>query len=221
MKKRKSLIQKMWNLTGLFLIYQVIIRVVRHYINFPAPAFIGRFLDSDLRRMLQPADKLIQRSSIIPGMHVLEIGCGSGAFTTFIARKVGEEGNVDALDIQPAMLAQFREKLLSAECADIHNVTLHEGNAYALPFNAHTFDVVYMVTVLPEIPDQHRALIEVARVLKPTGILAVTEFLVDPDYPLCSETIQRGMGAGFDVVGVYGNLWNYTVQLKQTLHEQV
>jgi len=85
-----------------FIVFQVIIRIFRKLFHFPAPAFIGYFLDSNHRRRLQPPDKLIEHSRITRGMKVLEIGCGSGAFITFVARAVGQSGEVYALDIQPA-----------------------------------------------------------------------------------------------------------------------
>ena len=90
-----------------FLVYQVLLRLLRRVYDFPAPAFIGRFLDSDFRRRMQPPDEVIQRSSIKPGMKVLEVGCGSGAFTVAVARAIGNEGEVHALDIQPGMLDQL------------------------------------------------------------------------------------------------------------------
>ncbi len=49
---------------GAIFLYQALIRIIRKLYHFPAPAFIGRFLDSDIRRWLQPADKLIERSGI-------------------------------------------------------------------------------------------------------------------------------------------------------------
>ena len=79
---------------GALLSYQVLIRIIRKLYHFPAPAFIGRFLDSDLRRWLQPSAKMIKRSGIKQGMTVLDLGCGSGAFTPFVARTVGEKGKV-------------------------------------------------------------------------------------------------------------------------------
>jgi ubiquinone/menaquinone biosynthesis C-methylase UbiE len=200
---------------GGVLLWRILLGIVRRFFPFPAPAFVGFALDSDVRRWLQPADKLIARSGIAEGMNVLEVGCGSGAYTTFVARAVGEAGEVHALDIQPAMLAQLARKLQRPGNGDIDNIHLHEGSAYGLPFEDGQFDVVYMVTVLPEIPDQARALLEIKRVLKRGGILAVTEFLPDPDYPLWSTTAERGMVAGFLVEGKYGNLWNYTVRFRK------
>ena len=202
---------------GAILLWQVLIRVIRKLWHFPAPAFIGRFLDSNYRRWLQPPDKMIERSGIKPGMAVLDLGCGSGAFTPFVARVVGEPGKLYAVDIQPAMLKQLERKLAKAENQDIKNIELKQASAYQLPFEDGALDLVYMVTVLQEIPDRAKALEEIRRVLKPEGILAVTEFLPDPDYPLRSTTIRICQREGFVLDDNLGNLWNYTVRFRKTV----
>jgi len=190
-------------------------KVVRKMSRFPAPAFIGRLLDSGYRRKIQPPSQLIERSGIEKGMRVLDLGCGSGAFTPFIARTVGEKGKVYALDIQADMLKQLERKLSKPENEDIKNIKLIEGNAYALPFENSSLDLVNMVTVLQEIPDRNKALREVKRVLKPGGILAVTELFPDPDYPWRFTTIRLCEGDGFVVDEVSGNFFNYTVRFKR------
>ena len=197
---------------AVFIIWQIVIRIGRRYLKFPAPAFIGRLLDSSYRRKIQPPDALIRRSGIRSGMRVLEIGCGSGAFTVDVARAVGAKGSVYALDIQNDMLEQLKRKLKKDENRDIRNITCVLGDAHALPFKDNFFDLVYLVTVLQEIPDKPRALKEIRRVLKSGGILAVTELLPDPDYPLKSTTIKMGERAGFTVDRVSGNFFNYTVR---------
>jgi ubiquinone/menaquinone biosynthesis C-methylase UbiE len=199
-------------IVGIFLVWQILFRIIRKTIPFPAPAFIGIFLDSDLRRRIQSPAGVIKGSGITIGQRVLEIGCGSGGFTTFVARAVGPNGHVEALDIQESMLSQLEKKLALPENQDIQNITLHKASAYELPFEDEILDLVYMITVLPEIPDQHRALQEIMRVLKPGGILAVSELLIDPDYPLKEGTARRGEKAGFLVEGFYGNFWTYTVR---------
>lgn len=199
---------------GIVLLYRVVIGLLRKWFHFPAPTFVGQFLDSDLRRRVQPPGPLIERSGIRTGMRVLEVGCGSGGYTTYVARAVGPEGEVCALDIQPAMLRQLEDKLSRPENRDIRNVTTYENSAYELPFDDDTFDVVYMVTVLQEIPDRARALSEVRRVLKPEGRFAVSEFLPDPDYVFPLTTIVMGQRAGFSVDAAEGNLWTYTVRFK-------
>lgn len=200
---------------GAFFLYQALIRLIARYYHHPAPAFIGLFLDSNLRRWMQPPDKLIRRSGIRPGMKVLELGCGNGAFTTFVARTVGEQGKVYAVDMQLAMLHNLERKLAKKENQDINNIKVKLADAYNLPFEDGTLDLVYMVTALPEIADKVTALREVRRVLKPGGILAVTEFLVDPDYPQRSTTIKICQHQGFVLEDSRGNLWNYTVRFKK------
>jgi ubiquinone/menaquinone biosynthesis C-methylase UbiE len=190
-------------------------KVVRKMFRFPAPAYIGRLLDSGYRRRIQPPEQLIERSGVKKGMQVLDLGCGSGAFTPFIARMVGEKGKVYALDIQADMLKQLERKLARPENKDIKNIKLIEGNAYELPFDNGSIDLVNMVTVLQEIPDRNRALQEVKRVLKPGGLFAVTELFPDPDYPWRSTTIKLGEAAGFVVDKVSGNFFNYTVRFKK------
>ena len=98
-----------WLLLALVLLsvtFQIVLRIVRETVHFPAPAFMGRLLDSDLRRAVQQPSTIIARSGIRKGMKVLEVGCGSGAYTTYVARAVGPEGTVYALDIQPGMLGR-------------------------------------------------------------------------------------------------------------------
>ncbi|MCK5007624.1 MAG: class I SAM-dependent methyltransferase [Spirochaetales bacterium] len=195
-----------------FIIYQILIRLIRKVFHFPAPAFIGRFLDSNIRRAMQPPAALIRRSGIQPGMRVLEIGCGSGAYTLEIARAVGATGKVVALDIQPGMLEQLKNKLTRSENTDIRNVEPLLASAYQLPFQNGSFDAAFMITVLQEIPDKWRALAEVRRTLRPGGIVAVTEWLFDPDYPLKQTTLRLLKEAGFENIDSSGNLWTYTVR---------
>ncbi len=198
---------------GIFILSQIVVRLFRKAFHFPAPAWFGSILDSNHRRRVQPPAMLIERNGIKSGMRVLELGCGSGAFITFVARAVGENGTVYGLDIQPKMLGQVKNKLGKPENQDIKNIELINESAYHLPFENDFLDLVYMITVLQEIPDRPRALREVKRVLKPGGILAVTELLPDPDYVFKSATIKLCCQSGFVLDRVFGNLFNYTVRV--------
>jgi len=197
------------------LLWLTLVKVIRRMFKFPAPAFIGRILDSNDRRRQQPPQKVIERSGIKEGMQVLEIGCGSGAFTTFVAREAGPSGKVYALDIEPKMLAQLKAKLSRPENQDIKNIELINKSAYDLPFPDGSLDAVYMVTVFQEIPDRDRALNEIKRVLKPGGLLGITELFPDPDYPLKSTTIKQVTAQGLLLDGSGGNFWNYTVRFRK------
>lgn len=92
-------------------------------------------------------------------MRALEVGCGSGAFTTSIARAVGEKGKVYALDIQLEMLKQLKNKLTKPENIDVRNIELINGSAYEIPLNSNSLSLACMITVLQEIPDNEKALL--------------------------------------------------------------
>jgi len=189
-----------------FFLWQVLLRLVRRWVHFPAPAFISVFLNSRFRRALQPPADVVGWMDIRPGMQVLELGPGPGAFTVEAARRAGPQGTVHAVDIQADMLERLQETLAKA---GVQNVSLHLSSAYALPVPDQSIDRLFMVTVLSEIPDKPRALAEFRRVLKPGGLLAVGEFLPDPDFPR-PVTVRRWCeAAGFRFVARYGTLLHY------------
>jgi ubiquinone/menaquinone biosynthesis C-methylase UbiE len=72
---------------------------------------------------------------------------------------------------------------------------------------------------LPEIPDRERALNELRRVLKPRGILSVTEEFLDPDYPLARTTLRRTEEAGFELEERHGNWWIYTLNFRKPMQK--
>ena len=204
---------------GIIFFLQILPRVVSKLVRFPAPAHIGPFLDSAVRKLMQSPAKVIERSGLRKGMTVLDLGCGSGAYTTPAARALGPRGKVYSLDIQEKMLLQLKRKLLRPKNANIRNCALIRASAYELPLRSQSIDLCMMVTVLQEIPDRKRALAEIRRVLKPGGTLAVTEFFIDPDYPLKSTTTRLVEGEGFVLEECLGHFWNYTVRFKKPAEE--
>ncbi|MEV5576453.1 methyltransferase domain-containing protein [Spirillospora sp. NPDC052269] len=108
-----------------------------------------------------------------PGERILEIGPGTGLQSLHIAPQLGPEGRLDIVDIQSEMLDHVTRR---AEERGITNITATESDARTLPFDERTFDAVYLVTALGEIPDPDQVLSEAARVLAPTGRLVVGEF---------------------------------------------
>jgi len=197
--------------------YLVIGRILKRFIHFPAPPYVRYFLDSNLRKKMQPASLVIARSGIREGATVLEIGCGSGAYTLDIARVVGKDGIVYALDIQQSMLDHLNRKLAKEKNKDITNVKVLLGNAYKLSFEEQSIDVIVLITVLQEIPDKTRALIEAGRVLRQDGYIAISELFVDPDYRSRKTTARQVREAGFEAEATEGNFFSYTIRFKKTL----
>lgn len=201
-------------ITGSIIFILILIRVLRKVLHFPAPAIIGRLLDSNYRRRIQKPANLIKWSGVKEGMNILEIGCGSGAFTTFFARATGKNGKVFALDIQKDMLAQLERKLKKLENRDIDNLEIVHSDAYNMPFKNNFFDLAYMISVFQEIPDKVKTLSEIKRVLKPGGLLSISELITDPDFPFRKTTIKQGCIAGFVLDGIFGKSWNYTIRFR-------
>jgi ubiquinone/menaquinone biosynthesis C-methylase UbiE len=85
------------------------------------------------------------------------------------------------------------------------------ADVYALPFDAGTFDAVYLITVISEIPEPERALREFYRVLRPAGTLAFSEMLTDPDYPLARTLVRHAHAANFRLKKKIGNFFAYTL----------
>ena len=123
-----------------------------------------------------------------------------------MARRVGETGCVYAIDIQESIVSALSEKV---EQRGITNISARQASAYTLPFSDQYFDRIYMVAVLGEIPDKQRALSEFKRVLKDDGLLAIGEFLPDPDYPRRKTVVAWCQESGFILSDQYGNLLHY------------
>lgn len=189
-------------------VLHTVVRLVRHFYKFPMPAFLANLIDNPWRRRLQPPSAMPIRHGIEPGMTVLEVGPGNGRYTVETARRVGRAGKVVAIDIEPQMIARVERR---AEAEAIHNLEARVADVYQLPFDTGTFDAVYMLTVIGEIPEPERALRELYRVLSPSGTLAVSELLTDPDYPLARTLVRRAAQANFRLKKKLGNFFSYTL----------
>jgi SAM-dependent methyltransferase len=111
----------------------------REYWNTVAgPRWVG--LEGFVERRIRAVnDLLLERSGVEPGGAVLEIGCGTGAFTEPLARAVGERGTVVGADISAAMLAGARKRLAEA---GLGNVSLLEADAQTHKFEPGRFDLI-------------------------------------------------------------------------------
>jgi len=199
---------------GVFLfVWLVVLKLIAKFMDgygAPCPASLAWVVNNPIRRWyMRP---VLDRVGISPGETVLEVGPGPGAFTFDAARRLGPTGQLVAVDIQPEMIAKLEHRV---DEAGLTNVATHVASAYDLPLPDDSVDRAFLVTVLPEIPDQIRALQEIYRVLKPGGLLSVTEEFMDPDYPRRQTTIRWAEAAGFEVEARYGSWAIYTLNFKK------
>lgn len=191
---------------GYIVLSQTLGRLVRRLWHFPIPSFMTQLIDNPLRRrLIQPPAEFADRLRLGPGMSVLEIGPGKGSYTLEAARRVAP-GIVYACDIAPYVVERLRERAVREGAA---NVDARVEDVFHLSFPDSSMDRVYMIATLPEIPGPVEALRECSRVLKPGGLLCLSELLFDPDYPLRSTEKRWAEAAGLVLEEEYGGLVCY------------
>jgi demethylmenaquinone methyltransferase/2-methoxy-6-polyprenyl-1,4-benzoquinol methylase len=116
----------------------------------------------------------LAKTGLRPGQQALDVAAGSGDLAIGLARKVGRTGRVIVTDINAAMLAEGRDRLLNEGLAG--NVQYALADAEALPFATGSFHCVTIGFGLRNVTDKDAALAELYRVLKPGGRLLVLEF---------------------------------------------
>jgi ubiquinone/menaquinone biosynthesis C-methylase UbiE len=157
-------------------------------------------------------ERLIQRLDLAPGMRVLDAGCGPGRLTIPLARAVGPDGEIVALDGQREMLGELERRL---EAEGIRNVlpvraVLGEG-----VLGEGGFDRVVLAMVLGEARDRREAARELYAALRPGGVLSVTEIFGDPDHRR-PATIQREVeAAGFRLARRFGGFPAFTLNFEK------
>lgn len=115
---------------------------------------------------------------LVPGVSVLDVGCGPGTISVDIATRVAP-GTVLAIDSAAAPLDGARA--LAAE-ARLDTITFATGDGYAIDAADDTFDVVHAHQVLQHLTDPVAALREMLRVCRPDGVVAAR----DADYAAMS-----------------------------------
>ena len=168
-------------------------------------------LELPWRRVVLSPETLSSRLRLQPAANVLEIGSGSGYYSVALARSI-PRGQLQLFDLQPEMISRSMRR-----CAahGVTNVSYAAGDALALPFRDEQFDAVCMVTVLGEIPHRDAAVRSIARVLRPGGVLSVSEHLPDPDFVPFKTLRAQLHDTGLDLVARFGSVVAYTANFRK------
>lgn len=138
-------------------------------IDFTDPAVVNAYDDVPLWSAMAGL-LLLEHVPLRPGMTVLDLGCGTGFPAIELAERLGPDSRVHGLDPWAAAIARARAK---AAARGVGQVLFAQGDAGRIHHADQSFDLVVSNLGLNNFPDPNAALAEVARVLKPDGVLAL------------------------------------------------
>ena len=143
--------------------------VDRWYLSESRAFFAARAADWDTKfgDDLPRYTEAVRRAGVRPGHVVLDVGCGTGRALPALAAAAGPTGRVLGLDFTPGMLAAARR----AGRGD--HATLLLADARRLPVADASTDVVFAAGLVHHLPDPQAGLIELARVTRIGGTLAI------------------------------------------------
>jgi arsenite methyltransferase len=147
-------------------------------------ACCAQFYESDAVRWLLDGElhpggerlslRLAELAGVAPGRRVVDIACGSGATALLLARELGCEAV--GVDLGARAITQAKRAACPGE-----RVTFLVGDAEALPLPDAGFDVALSECSLCTFPDKLRAIVEMARVVRAGGTIAIADVTADLD----------------------------------------
>jgi cyclopropane fatty-acyl-phospholipid synthase-like methyltransferase len=151
------------------------IATTMHYLGAP-------WLTRESREREEECSTLLKVLRVQPGDTVCDMGCGNGFYSLKLAKLVGENGKVLAVDIQPEMLTLLKER---AAAEDIKNIEEVLGTETDPKLTDASVDLMLLVDVYHEFSRPAEMLQAIRRSLKPTGRVALVEFRgEDPNVPI-------------------------------------
>lgn len=143
------------------------------------------WLNRPEREKTEMPDRLLDALQIKPGMTVADVGAGIGYFSWRIARRVGAEGRVLAVEIQPEMLERLGAEMRKR---NIRNVRSILGTAADPNLPAQSVDLALMVDVYHEFRHPEAMVARIRQSLKDDGRMVLVEYRgEDPTVPIRPE----------------------------------
>ncbi len=140
-----------------------------------------------LRRQAEFAEHTVYKNvDLTEVRNLLEVGCGVGAQTSIILRRFPQI-KITGIDLNEEQLVAAQASLEQQPLAK-GRYTIQKMDAQNMDFTAHSFDGAFLCWVLEHVPDPLQILNEVRRVLRPGGVVYITEvvnssFFLDPYSP--------------------------------------
>ena len=119
-------------------------------------------------------------AKIKEGDTVIDLGSGAGN-DAFVARRfVGEKGKVIGIDFTEPMIKKARA---NAEKLGLNNVEFRQGDIDDMPVTSNYANVIVSNCVLNLVPNKHKVISEIFRVLKPGGHFSISDIVLEGELP--------------------------------------
>lgn len=135
-------------------------------LNFRLMSLTYKFRDFLLPRM-----NILKEVGIEAGFHVLDYGCGPGSYIVPLAKLVGKSGKIYALDVHPLAI-QAVKRIASRKRLDNVQAILSDCKTELPP---NSIDLVLLYDILHDLDNASEVLAELHRILKPKGVLSVSD----------------------------------------------
>ena len=130
------------------------------------------WLERPERQFEENSALLLKNLNLKSGMHVADIGAGSGYYTSLIAKRIGN-GKVYAVDVEPQMILFLNERIKEEKLSNVITV-LGSEKSTALP--SSSIDMILLVDVYHEFSFPYEMGQSMYNALKPEGRLVLVEF---------------------------------------------
>jgi len=138
------------------------------------PWWLGYWLLNPLRKMGQSPGEILA-PYVHEGMTVLEPGPGMGFFTMELARRVGPNGRVVAVDVQPKMIEKLKQRLAKNGLTKRVDTRVAQPESMGVGDLQGTADFILAFAVVHEFPDHGKFFAEVAAASKPGAMILLAE----------------------------------------------
>lgn len=134
--------------------------------------WLKRF-EVESREAFDARDAVLEACAIKPGMHVADVGAGTGLYTRLFANAVGESGWVYAVDINPRFLEHIQARAKAESQGNITSV-LSPEDSVSLP--TASVDLIFLCDTYHHFEYPHKTVASIAAALKPGGQLILIDF---------------------------------------------
>ena len=152
-------------------------------VHFKLMSFGYKFRDFFLPRM-----NILREVGIQPGFHVLDYGCGPGGYIIAAAKLVGKSGKIYALDIHPLAIQRVQSTASKKQLANVE--TICSDCKTGLPDKS--IDIILLYDIFHGLSEPNEVLGELHRVLKPNGILSLSDHHMKEN-EIASKVTDKGL----------------------------